>query len=71
LAAFNQGARFDAWGNLFNFNIWQQAFSGCALDPHSYLIEKPKDSMLAWDFIDVGVSKDNLLAEYDKTIAIQ
>jgi hypothetical protein len=69
--AFKMGARFDAWDNFFNFEIWKKAFSENSIDPQDYLKERPRNAVLAWDFLDIGVSKNYLLAEYDKTIALQ
>ncbi len=70
-AAFKMGARFDAWDNFLNFDIWKRAFSASNIDYQGYLKEKDRDSVLAWDFLDVGTPKEHLLAEYDKTIALQ
>lgn len=69
LAAFCQGARFDSWENHFNFAIWQAAFQQVGLDPLFYLQARQKDEFLPWDFLDLGVSKGQLVAEYDKLIA--
>ena len=67
LAAFNKGARFDAWDSHFVFERWQEAFSECGIDYNYYLGEKSKDEILPWDFLDVGISKDSLRVEFDKT----
>ncbi|MCX5711506.1 MAG: TIGR03960 family B12-binding radical SAM protein [Candidatus Omnitrophica bacterium] len=71
LAAYKLGARFDAWDNSFNFNIWKKAFSESNIDPQDYLKVKGRDVLLPWDFIEVGAPKENLLAEYEKTVALQ
>lgn len=67
-SAFNKGARFDAWDDHFDLARWMDAFSESKLDPESYLKEKPKDQALPWDFIDIGVKKEELAAEYDKIV---
>jgi len=67
LNAFNNGARFDAWQDHFDFNKWERAFSECQIDPGYYLKRKSRNQILPWDFIDVGISKELLLAEFDKT----
>ncbi|HQP91421.1 MAG TPA: radical SAM protein, partial [Candidatus Omnitrophota bacterium] len=54
LKAFEKGARFDSWTNMFNFGIWQEAFLECGIDPDSYLRERKEDEVLPWDFIDLG-----------------
>jgi len=67
LAAFNKGARFDAWDSHFVFERWQDAFNECGVDYNYYLGEKSRDEILPWDFLDVGISKDSLRAECDRT----
>jgi len=67
LAAFNRGARFDAWDSHFVFQRWQDAFNECGIDYNYYLGEKSKDEILPWDFLDVGISKDVLRVECDRT----
>lgn len=70
LAAFNKGARFDAWDNNFAYDTWMDAFKESDIDPGFYLQEKPKDEFLPWDFLDVGISKEALLKEADKILDI-
>jgi len=66
LSAYRKGAKFDAWSNYFSFNKWLEAFSDCGIDPQVYLNEKSVTSILPWDFIDMGIDKEDLLAEYNK-----
>jgi len=68
--AFNKGARFDAWEEHFAQSRWQEAFAECGIEPYFYLREKGRDEVLPWDFLDTGVSKDHLLAEFIKAIEI-
>lgn len=68
-AAYKKGARFDAWSNYFSFAKWQEAFSEEGIDPQAYLGDKPLESALPWDFIDTGITKDGLRAEFNKSIA--
>ena len=70
LNAFKKGARFDAWSNYFVFDKWVSAFKELNIDPVSYLKEKSENELLPWDFIDIGINKETLLAEFKKTIAI-
>lgn len=70
LNAFKKGARFDAWGDHFVFDKWDSAFKDANIDPQIYLKEKSENELLPWDFIDVGISKEVLLSEFNKTIAI-
>ena len=66
LAAYKKGARFDAWSDHFSFSRWLEAFSDEGIDPQFYLGEKSTDSLLPWDFIDTGIKKEDLLAEFAK-----
>jgi len=70
LNAFNKGARFDAWDNYFVFERWMDAFKESDIDPNFYLMDKPKDEFLPWDFLDVGVSRETMIKEADKIVAI-
>jgi radical SAM family uncharacterized protein len=65
LAAYQKGARFDAWSNYFSFSKWQEAFSEQGIDPQSYLDAKPTKALLPWDFIDTGITKEDLLKEFN------
>lgn len=70
LAAYRKGARFDAWSNYFSFAKWLEAFSEELIDPQAYLGDKSITALLPWDFIDTGIGKELLLAEFNKSIAI-
>ena len=63
--AYELGAKFDAWTENFNWDIWQQAFNDCGLTVDEYIRERSSDEVLPWDFIDTGVSKKYLLKERD------
>ena len=63
LKAWQLGARFDNWTEFFDLNRWLQAFSECGLDPEDFTRERREDKILAWDFVDVGISRDFLLRE--------
>ncbi len=71
LSAYKKGARFDAWGNHFSYARWQEAFLECGMDARSYLKERSTESILPWEFIDCGLSREWLVAEYNKVIAMQ
>jgi len=68
LSAYQKGARFDAWSNYFSFSRWLEAFGEAGIDPQAYLSAKNTELPLAWDFIDTGVSKESLLAEFNKAV---
>jgi radical SAM family uncharacterized protein len=56
MEAFENGAKFDAWSDLFNFSLWQEAFSSKGVDPMGYLGPKQDTDALPWDFVDMGFS---------------
>jgi radical SAM family uncharacterized protein len=66
LAAFKKGARFDAWENYFALPKWLQAFQESGINPDFYLEAKSQDEILAWDFLDIGIDKEALIADFNK-----
>ncbi|MGV8027303.1 MAG: TIGR03960 family B12-binding radical SAM protein [Anaerolineaceae bacterium] len=67
-SAWQKGARFDAWQDRLDLDIWKAAFSEKGIDPYTYSHrERPLDEDLTWDFIDTGVSKTFLKDEYLKS----
>lgn len=67
--AYMLGAKFDAWTEHFNNNVWIEAFDKTNIDPNFYASrERKTDEILPWDFIDIGVSKDFLIREYEKAL---
>jgi radical SAM superfamily enzyme YgiQ (UPF0313 family) len=70
LEAFKSGARFDAWSSHFSFPRWLEAFASCGVCAEGYLKEKSPEGDLPWDFIDPGLSKGELAAEFKKIVAI-
>ena len=62
--AVRRGARLDGWDEYFNYAVWMEAFEACGVDPDFYTIRGyGEDECLAWDHIDVGVSKRFLQLE--------
>lgn len=68
LNAYNAGARLEGWQENFSFQRWIKAFEDAGINPQVYLKEKSKQQLLPWDLLDIGVSKELLLSEYDKLI---
>ncbi len=62
------GCRFDSWREHFRFDLWQQAFADCGVNPESYLRERSVEEILPWDHIDCGVSREFLLDEWHKAL---
>jgi len=63
---YEQGGIFQEWTEFFNFALWQEACVQAGVDPAVYLSSRPVAEPLPWDFIDVGVTKDFLIAEYQR-----
>jgi radical SAM family uncharacterized protein/radical SAM-linked protein len=63
------GCRFDSWREHFRFDLWQQAFADCGIDPAWYLRERATDEILPWDHIDCGVSRQFLLDEWQRALS--
>lgn len=62
--AVRLGARLDGWDEYFNNDIWKQAFENCGVDMEFYTTRGfGEEELLAWDPIDVGVTKKFLLKE--------
>jgi radical SAM family uncharacterized protein len=65
LEAWRLGAKFDAWQEHFDFEIWMKAFESAGLDPIFYTHrERPIDETLPWDHINAGVRKQFLTEDY-------
>jgi radical SAM family uncharacterized protein/radical SAM-linked protein len=63
--AWELGAKFDEWSEVFDFSIWQRAFDECKVDSSFYLRERSLDEALPYDHIDTGVKKEFLIKEYE------
>ncbi|MGH7143308.1 MAG: TIGR03960 family B12-binding radical SAM protein [Planctomycetota bacterium] len=56
--AWRNGARFDGWGEQFNFARWMEAFRACGLDPLFYnQRERSTEEILPWAMVSPGVSE--------------
>jgi len=63
--AWEAGARFDSWNDMFHFPIWEKAFESENLDFREYLSELDTESVLPWDHIDTGLKKKRLCEELE------
>lgn len=67
MEAWRLGAKFDAWGEHFRKDVWEEAFARCGLDPDFYLYrERDLKETLPWDHIQSGVTKAFLRKEWIK-----
>ena len=63
-----KGGRLDAWTEFFNFDLWQEAFRAAGVDPDFYSARKRAfEELLPWDFIDIGVTKEYLKKEAERS----
>jgi radical SAM family uncharacterized protein/radical SAM-linked protein len=67
--AYRRGALFCSWSDHLRLEPWLAALAEEGLDPAEYLAGRDVDSPLPWDHLNVGVTRDYLLAERDKAFA--
>jgi len=65
-SAYQAGAKFDGWMEYFNPSIWHRAIAEAGLDLTEIIAEKDSAEILPWDNIDLGISKEFLLQEWEK-----
>ena len=66
--AVRRGQRFDAWDEYFDYDRWMDIFDACGIDPAFYANRQlSEDELLPWDFIDIGVTRQFLLHEREKS----
>ncbi len=64
-AAFKNGAILDSYSDHFNFDCWQKALESSNVDLDYYLYRRiPLEENLAWDIIEMGVSKEKLKTDF-------
>lgn len=62
---WRDGARFDGWSETFDFGRWESAFAAVGIDAEKYVAERDPQAPLPWDTVDVGVSKEFLLRDWE------
>ena len=64
---WRKGARLDSWSEYFSFERWMEAFAETGIDPDFYALrERPKDELLPWSMIDIGVHPEYLWREREQ-----
>lgn len=67
--AWQKGAKFDNWTDIFDLEAWHGAFSSQGLEPGFYTTRGySPEEILPWDNIDIGVSKKFLISQYNKAM---
>jgi radical SAM-linked protein len=63
------GARFDQWGEHFNFSLWVDAFKKTGIDPSFYAYRRRTlDEVFPWSHLFMGVDEGFLKHEYGKAL---
>ena len=64
--AYEEGCLFDAWTDTYKPDVWERIIDETKTDMAFYTSrERSVDEILPWDFIDVGVSKNFLIREWE------
>lgn len=67
--AWQRGCRLDGWSEIFDFKKWCDAMDRTGIDASSYAERRfDVNEPLPWDKIDIGISKDFFLSEYERAI---
>lgn len=67
LAAYQNGALYDAWSESFDVTKWEKAIQDTHVDMDFYISrERNLEELLPWDFIDIGVTKEFLKNEWKR-----
>ncbi len=65
--AYENGARFDTWGEMLNLEAWNKAIEDLDFDVDFYTKRNRSfDEILPWDFIDIGINKEFFIDECKK-----
>ncbi len=66
--AYQKGCIFDAWTDYFRPELWNELLDECGVDRNFYNYrERKKEEIFPWDFIDIGVTKDFMWREYERS----
>ena len=67
--AWQDGCKFDAWEEHFNFQKWLDAFQKAGVDWVFYVHrQRGEDEVFPWDHISCGVVKPFLMKEWQKSL---
>ncbi|MEG2085871.1 MAG: TIGR03960 family B12-binding radical SAM protein, partial [Clostridia bacterium] len=67
--AYRNGALMDGWAEYFNYDAYMNALAYYNMDAWALTKEIDTNAQLPWDFVDIGVKKEFLLAERKKAYA--
>jgi radical SAM family uncharacterized protein/radical SAM-linked protein len=70
--AWRLGCRLDAWTEFFDPGKWKQAMENTGISAAAYAErEYARDSVLPWDNIDIGITRNFLWREYQKATSAE
>jgi radical SAM superfamily enzyme YgiQ (UPF0313 family) len=70
--AWRKGAKFDAWQDFHNHEIWMSSFEEANLEPTFYIHrERDIEEIFPWDHIHPGVKKSYLKTEYLNSLSLK
>lgn len=62
--AWKKGCKLDGWNEYYRYDLWQEAFRECGIDPAFYANRKREyDEVMPWSPMDILVSRDFLRRE--------
>ena len=71
IRAFRKGARFDGWGECFDFDLWKEAFVEAGLEMEFYTRRRAPEEVLPWEHLDPGVKKAFLREDYARSAGLE
>jgi radical SAM family uncharacterized protein len=67
LEAYRLGAMYDAWIETWDYSRWLTACANMGVDMDFFALrERSLDEILPWDFIDIGVTKNFMIREWQR-----
>ena len=67
LEAYRLGAMYDAWIETWDYSRWLTACANTGVDMNFFALrERSVDEILPWDFIDIGVTKEFMIREWQR-----
>ncbi len=66
---YRAGGVFQEWTEYFRLDRWLAACQEAGVDPDAFTGPRPVEQPLPWDVVDVGVTKQFLRDEYEKSRA--
>jgi radical SAM family uncharacterized protein len=67
--AWKNGAKFDAWNDHHNFDLWANAFAEHGLEPDFYTYRQRRaDEIFPWDHISAAVRKEYLFQDFRQSL---